>query len=47
MVFLVADVTFLANNLTAFMIVDSLIGEYMLIPSTDAIFTSSLCSTNL
>ena len=48
MVFLVAAVRFLEKNLTAFLIVDSLIDGYMLIVSTDAIvyilinYTSSL-----
>ena len=42
MVFLVAVVIFLANNLTVFLIVESLIDGYMLIASTDAIVNSSL-----
>ena len=41
-VFLVAAIIFLEKNLTTFMIVESLIDEYMLIASTDAIVTSSL-----
>ena len=35
MVFLVAAVSLLANNLTAFLVVASLIDGYMLIASTD------------
>ena len=41
-VFLIAAVIFLANNITAFLIVEGLIEGYMLIASTDAIVTSSL-----
>ena len=40
--FLGAAVSFLAKNLTAFLIVEILIDGYMLIASTDAIVTSSL-----
>ena len=42
MVFLVSVLSVLAKNLTAFLIVASLIEEYMLIATTDAIVTSSL-----
>ena len=42
MVFLVAAVSFLAKNITAFLIVESFIDGYMLIASTDAIVASSL-----
>ena len=42
MVFLVAEASFIANNLTAFLIVESLIDGYMLIASTDDIVTLSL-----
>ena len=42
MVFLVAAVSFIADNLTAFLIVEILIKGYMLIASTDAIVTSSI-----
>ena len=42
MVFLVAAVSFLAKNLTSFLIVGSFIDGYMLIASTDAIVTLSL-----
>ena len=42
MVFLVAVVSFLANNLTASMIIETLINGYMLIASTDTIVTSFL-----
>ena len=42
MIFLVAVVIFLANNLTAFLIVESLNEVYTLIASTDAKVTSSL-----
>ena len=42
MVFLVAVVSFLENNLTAFLIVESFIDGYMLIASTDTIVTLSL-----
>ena len=42
MVFLVAMVSVLAKNLTAFLIFASLIEGYMLIESTDTIVTSSL-----
>ena len=42
MVFLVSVVSFLAKNLTAFLVVASLMDGYILIASTDAIVTSSL-----
>ena len=42
-VFLVAAVSFLVNNFTAFLIVDSFIDEYMLIASTGAIVTLYIC----
>ena len=42
MVFLVSAIRFIAKNLAAFLIVESLIEGYMLIASTDAIVTSSL-----
>ena len=42
MVFLVAAVSFLAENLTAFLIAESLIDRYMLIVSTGATFTLSI-----
>ena len=42
MVFLVASVSFLAKNLTSFLIVDSFIDKYMLIAPIDAIVTLSL-----
>ena len=42
MVFLAVAVSFLAKNLTAFLIVESLIDRYILIASTDTIVTSSL-----
>ena len=42
MVFLVAVVSVLENNITAFLIVASLIEGYMLMASTYAIVTSSL-----
>ena len=42
MVFLVAVVSFLANNFTAFLIVESLIEGYMFIVSTEDILISSL-----
>ena len=41
-VFLAAAVSFLAKNITTFLIFESLIYGYMLIVSTDAIFTSSI-----
>ena len=41
MVFLVAAVSFLANNLAAFLIIASLIDGYTLIAPTDGIVTSS------
>ena len=47
MVFLVATVSFLKNNLTDFLIVDCLIEGYVLIASTDAIVTSSRLSLTL
>ena len=47
MVFLVATVSFLKNNLTDFLIVDGLIEGYVLIASTDAIVTSSRLSLTL
>ena len=40
--FLFAAVSFIANNLTDFLIVEIFIEGYMLIASTDAIVTSSL-----
>ena len=46
MVFLVAAVSFLAKNLTAFLIVASLIEGYISIASTDDIFTPSLFNSN-
>ena len=46
MVFLVSAVSFLAKYLTAFLIVAILMNEYILIASTDAIFTSSLFTFN-
>ena len=42
MVFLVAAVSFLVKNITAFLIVESFIYRYMLIASTDDIVTFSL-----
>ena len=42
MVFLVAAISFIAKNLTEFLIVEIFIEGYMLIASTDAIVTSSL-----
>ena len=42
MVVLVADVSFLAKNLTDFLIVESLIDWYMFIESTGAAITLSL-----
>ena len=42
MVFLVAVLSFLANNISAFLIVESFIKGYMLISSTDAIVASYL-----
>ena len=42
MVFLVAAVSFLADNITDFLIFEILIEGYMLIASTDAIVTSSI-----
>ena len=45
-VFLVAMVSFLAKNLTVFLIFASLIEGYMLIASTDAIVTPSLFKSN-
>ena len=42
MVFLVAAVSVLVKNLTAFFIVESLIDRYILLASTDDIFTLSL-----
>ena len=42
MVLLVAAVSFLAKNPTAFLIIESFIGGYMLIESTDTIVTLSL-----
>ena len=42
MIFLVAAVIFLANNLTSFFIVESFIDGYMLIASTDDIVALSL-----
>ena len=47
MVVLVADVSFLAKNLTDFLIVESLIDWYMLIESTGATITLSLFSSVL
>ena len=41
-VFLVSLLSFLAKNLTAFLIVASFIDGYMLIASTDAIVNSSI-----
>ena len=46
MVFLVAAVSFTAKNLTAFLIVESLIEGYMLIAPTHAIVTSSLFTSS-
>ena len=46
MVFLVASVIFLAKNLTAFLIVDSLIEGYILIASTESIVISYLFNTS-
>ena len=42
MVFFISTVSFLTNNLTDFLIVQSLINGYMLIASTYAIVSSSL-----
>ena len=42
MVFLVAGVSVLENNITNYLIVDSFINGYMLTASTDTIFTSCL-----
>ena len=42
MVFLVAAVSFLAKNITAFLIVERFFGSYILIASTYDIFASSL-----
>ena len=46
MVFLVSAVMFLAKNLTAFLIVGSVIEGYMLIASTDSIVISSLLNSS-
>ena len=46
MVFLVAVVNFLANNLTAFLIVESLVEGYMLIALTEDIVISSLFNSS-
>ena len=46
MVFLVATVSFIAQNITAFLIVESFIEGYMLIASTDAIVTLSLFTSS-
>ena len=46
MVFLVAAVSFIANNHTAFWIVASLIEGYMLIAYTYSIFTPSIFNYN-
>ena len=46
MVLLVAVVSFLAKNLTAFLIVDSLIEGYILIASTESIVISYLFNTS-
>ena len=46
MVFLVAAVSFLAKNLTDFLIVASLIEGYMLIAFSDAIVTPSLFNSD-
>ena len=46
MVFLVAAVSFLANNITVFLVAAILIEGYILIASTDAIFTQSLFNSN-
>ena len=46
-VFLVASASFLADNLIAFLIVESLIDGHMLIESTDDIITSSILSSVL
>ena len=46
MVLLVSVVSFIANNITAFLIIASLIAGYTLIESTDAIFTQSLFNSN-
>ena len=46
MILLVAAVSFLAKNLTEFLIFESLIEGYMLIESTDAIVTSSLFTSS-
>ena len=45
-VFLTSLVSFLVKNLTAFLIVASLIYGYMFIASTDAIVTSSFFNPN-
>ena len=42
MAFLVDEVSFIANDLTSFIIVDILVEGYMLIASTDAIVAPSL-----
>ena len=46
MVFLVATVSFLANNLTAFLVVESLIEGYMAISPTYAIVTLSILNSS-
>ena len=46
MVYLVSAVSFLAKNITAFLIVESFMDGYILIASTDAIVTSSLFISN-
>ena len=46
MVFLVAAVVFLANNITAFLIVEIFIEGYMLIASTDYIVNLSLFNSS-
>ena len=46
MVLLVVAVSFIAKNLTDFLIVESFIEGYMLIASTDAIVTSSLFTSS-
>ena len=46
MVFLVSTVSFIAKNITAFLIVESFIEGYMLIASTDTIATSSLFTSS-
>ena len=46
MVFLVDEVIFLANNLTAFLIVASFIEGYILIEPTYTIVTPSLFNSN-